>query len=98
MRAQDNLSETNDADDALSSSARAVTVEPLGADTWTLQVMSSVLAQMFMAVCNEETGKGEFTELGAVSVEGGVVVSFQHEGECDGVVDKLYTCVTIYNP
>ena len=60
--------------------------------------MSSVLAHIFMAVCNEETGMGEFMELGAVFVEGGVVVSFQHEGECDEVVDKLYTCLTIYNP
>ena len=69
MRAQANLSETKDADDALSRSARAVTIEPSGADARTLHVMSNVLAQMFVAVCDELTGVGILDGLGVGSVE-----------------------------
>ena len=69
MRARANLSETKDADDALSRSARAVTVEPSGADARTLHVMSNVLAQIFVAVCDELTGVGVLDRLGVASVE-----------------------------
>ena len=62
-----------DADDALSRRARAVTEEPSGANARTLHVMSSVLTQIFAAVCDELTGVGALDELGVASVEIGDV-------------------------
>ena len=58
-----------DADDALSRSARAVTVEPSGAEARTLHVMSYVLAHIFVAVCDELTGVGVSDGLCVASVE-----------------------------
>ena len=73
MKARVSLPEMKDVDDALSRSARAVTVEPSGADTWTMHVISNVLAQIFMAVF-DETGMGEL-EVSGTSPEDGLTVS-----------------------
>ena len=66
-------SETNEADEAESSRALAVTVEPSGAPTRTLQVISSEVCPKLAAVLDETlesglgSGEGGLLDVGGLS-------------------------------